>query len=325
MKPIVEATHLSRFYGIVLGLNNVSFRIAPGITGVVGPNGAGKTTLFRLLTGQIKASSGEFKVLGGSPWSDPQVRAQIAYCPEEEAVPAAIRPVEWLVGLGMISGLSAQEARQRARTALMRVKLPERHWAKPVTAMSKGMKQRVKLAQCLLHEPRLIILDEPMNGLDPMGRAEFSEVLRGLVADGASVVISSHILQDLEALCRDFILLRWGRLPSGSNAVANARSGKPESSSESRVGSKDLPVRWPQTTRIRCDAPAKLGQFLLARGLLKGCDLDEEGQTLTARWLDPATFYTDYHTHLLASGVAIYDVATVGSHLESALEPPPLP
>ena len=182
MSVIVEATNLSRFYGIVLGLNNVSFTIGPGITGVVGPNGAGKTTLFRLLTGQIRPSAGELKVFGGLPWSSPAVRAQLAYCPEDEAVPANIKPVDWLTALGMISGLPAREAKVRAAAALERVRLPAVHWNKPVTAYSKGMKQRVKLAQCLMHEPRLIILDEPMNGLDPMGREELGNVLRELAA-----------------------------------------------------------------------------------------------------------------------------------------------
>ena len=322
MSAIVKATNLSRFYGIVLGLNNVSFEITPGITGVVGPNGAGKTTLFRLLTGQIKASSGALEVFGGSPWHDLNVRAQIAYCPEDEAVPSGIWPREWLTALGMISGLSRREAARRAGEALARVQLPELHWRKPVAAMSKGMKQRIKLAQCLLHEPRLIILDEPMNGLDPMGRAEFGEVLRDVVKDGASVVISSHILQDLEALCREFILLRWGRMPSNSNSLANAREA-PDAGAN--APSSLPPLRWPAVTKIRCAAPAEMAQFLMSRGLLKGCDLDERTQTLTARWNDPAQFYHDYQTLLIESEIKIYDVSAAGSHLEAALEPPPLP
>ena len=327
MSAVVEATNLSRFYGVVLGLNNVSFAIRPGITGIVGPNGAGKTTLFRLLTGQIKPSSGELKVFGGSPWSDLNVRAQIAYCPEDEAVPKGVRAPDWLTGLGMISGLSAKEAKAKAASSLERVNLPALHWRKPVTALSKGMKQRVKLAQCLMHDPRLIILDEPMNGLDPMGRAEFSAVLRELAADGASVLISSHILQDLEALCREFILLRWGRMPTAGNVAANAAKSElaVDASEDGSAAPQKVAVRWPKETTIRCDAPRKLAGFLMGRGLLRGCDIDEEESALVARWSDPAAFYEAFHQHLLASGVAIYEVNAPGSHLESAIEPPPLP
>ncbi len=327
MSAIVEATNLSRFYGIVLGLNNVSFSIGPGITGVVGPNGAGKTTLFRLLTGQIRPSAGELHVFGGLPWNNPTVRAQLAYCPEDEAVPPNIKPRDWLTALAMISGLPAREAKDRATAALERVRLPAVHWSKNVTAFSKGMKQRVKLAQCLLHEPKLIILDEPMNGLDPMGREELANVLRELAAEGTSVVISSHILQDLEALCRAFILLRWGRMPSSSNALANAQ--RDEKTAAEAAATPELPAvparRWPSETKIRCDDPQRLARFLFERELLQGCDLDDETMSLVARWRDPAAFYENFHGLLLESGVTIQEVNAKGSALERAIEPPPLP
>jgi ABC-2 type transport system ATP-binding protein len=128
MSFIIQAESLSRFYGMILGLNNVTFSIRPGITGIVGPNGAGKTTLFRLLLGQIRPSSGSLTVFGENPWNNPAVQARIAYCPESEVVPAGLRPLEWLTGLGMISGLSARDATDRARTALARVKLAPEHW-----------------------------------------------------------------------------------------------------------------------------------------------------------------------------------------------------
>lgn len=130
------------------------------------------------MTGQIRPSSGSLRVFGAMPWGNPAVRARIGYCPESEAMPAGLRPLEWLGALGMISGLSAAAAEARARPALDRVKLSAEHWGKPLTALSKGMKQRVKLAQCLLHVPELVILDEPVNGLDPMGREDFGNVLR---------------------------------------------------------------------------------------------------------------------------------------------------
>ena len=310
MNPIVEAESLSRFYGLILGLNNVSFRIHAGITGVVGPNGAGKTTLFRLLTGQIKPSSGSLRVFGEAPWASALVRSRLAYCPEGEAVPEGIRPLDWLAALGMISGLPAREAAERARVALERVRLAPEHWGKRLTAMSKGMRQRVKLAQCLLHDPVLVILDEPMNGLDPMGREDFGNVLRDLAARGTSVVISSHILHDLEALCREFILLRWGRLPRASNAIANTG-----------MNPVTQRPRWPEATTIRCADPERLARFLLERQLLRGCDFDPAAHTLHARWRDPEAFYGRFQELLLASGVPIFEVAATSTTLERAIEP----
>ena len=305
MNPIVQADSLSRFYGMILGLNNVTFAIRPGITGIIGPNGAGKTTLFRLLLGQVRPSSGTLTVFGESPWNNPSVQARLAYCPESETVPAGLRPLEWLTGLGMVSGLSAREADTRARTALARVKLAPEHWRKRVTAYSKGMKQRVKLAQCLLHDPQLVILDEPMNGLDPMGREDMGNVLRALAAEGTSVLISSHILPDLESLCVDFILLRWGRIPRSLNEAASA----------------DARARWPESTTFRCDAPETLARFLFARSLLRGCDIDADSGTLHARWSEPEKFYGNFHQFLLESGVRIFEVQGTASFLEKALEP----
>jgi ABC-2 type transport system ATP-binding protein len=302
---IAEAQNLSRFYGMILGLNNVSFVLRPGITGIVGPNGAGKTTFFRLLTGQIRPSSGSLKVFGEAPWANLGVQARLAYCPESEVVPGGVGATDWLVGLGMISGLSPRDAKARAATALERVKLAPAHWRKRLTAMSKGMKQRVKLAQCLLHEPRLVILDEPMNGLDPMGREDLSNVIRELAHDGTSVLISSHILHDLEALCAEFIMLRWGRIPRSLNEAA----------------SPEARARWPESTTFRCDSPEKLARFFFAQGLVRGCDIVADASAVHVRWNDAAKFYGNFHELLLTSGVRIYEVQATTSFLEKAVEP----
>ena len=305
MSTIVQAENLSRFYGIVLGLNNVTFQIRAGITGVVGPNGAGKTTLFRLLTGQIKPSSGSIEVFGGNPWHNPAVQSRLAYCPESEAVPPGLRPLDWLVGLGMVSGLSARTADERARACLDRVKLQPAHWGKRLTTLSKGMKQRVKLAQCLLHEPGLVILDEPMNGLDPMGREDFSSVLRDLARDGTSILISSHLLHDLEALCSEFLLFRWGRIPRSKNDAASPEARK----------------RWPAATTFRCESPEKLARYFFDRELVRACEILPESDTLHITWRDTDRFYANFHQLLLESGVTIFEVRSTASFLERAIEP----
>jgi ABC-2 type transport system ATP-binding protein len=305
---IAEGRGLSRFYGMILGLNNVSFAIRPGITGVVGPNGAGKTTLFRLLLGQINPSSGTLAVFGERPWSNPRVQARIGYCPESESVLPGIGALDWLVCLAMISGLSHAEAKSRARTCLDQVKLESPHWSKRLTALSKGMRQRVKLAQSLLHEPELVILDEPMNGLDPMGREDFGNVLRSLAREGRSILISSHILHDLETLCAEFLLLRWGRIPRSLNEST----------------SPDARARWPRSTSFRCESPHQLARFLFDRGLVRGCDIDGEAGRLHVRWQDPDLFYGggNFHALLLESGVRIFEVQSTESLLEKAVDSP---
>ncbi len=308
MNPIVQADNLSRFYGPYLGLNNVSFTLKPGITGIVGPNGSGKTTLFRLLTGQIKPDSGSLHVLGASPWNNPAVQARIAYCPESEAVPAGLLPLDWLVALGQLSGHSLPTARTQARSMLQRVKLAPEHWKKRLSSLSKGMKQRVKLAQCLLHSPALIILDEPMNGLDPMGREDFAGILRQLAREGVNIIISSHILHDLEALCGEFILLRWGRMARDENAAASPEAQR----------------RWPASTSFRCESPEKLARFFFEKQLLRGFDIVADDE-LHVQWRDAAQFYGSFNSLLLDSTVQIYEVRDTESFLEKAAGAPRTP
>jgi ABC-2 type transport system ATP-binding protein len=300
MSAIVQAENVSRFYGLYLGLNNVSFTIRPGITGIVGPNGAGKTTLFRLLTGQIKPDSGSLSVFGQTVWNNPAVQARLAYCPESETMPAGLGPLDWLQALAMISGRSAREADHLSRQMLARVKLAPEHWKKRLTLLSKGMKQRVKLAQCLLHGADLIILDEPMNGLDPMGREDFNNVLRQLASEGVSIVISSHILHDLESLCGDFILLRWGRMVGSENESV----------------SSDAQKRWPASTTIRCNDPERLARFLFEKKLVRGFEIDDD--TLQVQWRDPADFYQKFSALLMESGVEVYEVRSTETLLERA-------
>src|SRR5580698_4396576 len=124
MNPVIDAQELSRWYGMVMGLNNVSFHIEPGLTGLVGPNGAGKSTLIQIITGQLKPSSGRLTVFGQEPWNNPALLCRIGYCPEGEAVAKELRPVEWLEGLGLLSGLRPDEVKARAEAILDRVKLP---------------------------------------------------------------------------------------------------------------------------------------------------------------------------------------------------------
>tara|TARA_A100001037_G_C15062407_1_gene595421 strand:- start:299 stop:1225 length:927 start_codon:yes stop_codon:yes gene_type:complete len=273
---VVQATELSRWYGIVMGLNNISFIIPNGLTGLVGPNGAGKSTLIKIITGQIQPSSGVLEVFGERPWNNPVLLRQIGYCPEDDAMPDDLSPLPWLESLGLISGLPRDEVSDRCVSLLRRVKLGEAHWSKRIGEYSKGMRQRVKLAQALLHDPRLLVLDEPMNGLDPMGRQDMQEILKELARDGASILISSHILPELEALCPNILILNWGRvLASGSQA---------ELRSQLQGGQERY--------YLRCGDPARMARVLFADGLLNGFQLDEEQPGgLSLRLREPEAFH----------------------------------
>ena len=304
MSALVQARELSRWYGIVMGLNNVTFEIEPGLTGLVGPNGAGKSTLIQIITGQLQPSSGTLTVFGERPWNNPRLLQRLGYVPEREAVPPDLRPLDWLRGLALLSGLSAREAEERSATALERVKLPREAWGKRMVQYSKGMKQRAKLAQALVHEPDLLILDEPMNGLDPMGRQEIAQILIDLSASGTSVLISSHLLAELESLCRNILILNWGRvLASGSQKEIRG----------------DL-KNWSEQLSIRCDDPAKLARHLFEADVLLGFDLDAEEGRLNIRVRQPETFYERWADLLLESGVTVFEVRSQSRSLKHIFE-----
>src|SRR6185369_17316854 len=301
---VIQAQELSRWYGLVMGLNNVSFEIESGLTGLVGPNGAGKSTLIEIITGQLQPSSGSLTVFDQVPWNNPSLIQRLGYCPEGEAVPKDLRPLDWLTGLAWLSGWHGAEAARRCESILDKVGLPREHWGKRMAQFSKGMKQRVKLAQGLLHEPDLLVLDEPMNGLDPMGRQEIADILKALAAQGVSILISSHILAELESLCKNILILNWGRvLASGSQKEIRG----------------DL-KNWSEELSIQCDAPEKLARHLFEAGVLLGFDLDGSEGMLHIRVKDAAAFYARWTRLLLESQVTVHAIRSQSRSLKNIFE-----
>jgi ABC-2 type transport system ATP-binding protein len=292
MNAIIQARDLSRWYGIVMGLNNVSFDVPQGLTGLVGPNGAGKSTLMQIITGQLQPSSGSLTVLGQSPWNNPPLLRRLGFCPEHEAIPPELKPRDWLHALGLLSGLPHATLPQRAESTLDRVKLDRAHWHRPMGGYSKGMRQRVKLAQALLHDPELLVLDEPMNGLDPLGRQEMAQLLKQLNTRGVHILISSHILAELEPLCESILMLNWGRIVAAG------------SQQDIRAELKN----WPEALSVRCSDPAPLARSLVNAGLLLGFDLEPDTGTLNLRVRDPQAFYEQWTRTLLDSGVLVYEI-----------------
>ncbi len=304
MSAVVEVKEMSRWYGLVMGLNNVSFAIGSGLTGLVGPNGAGKSTLISIITGQLKPSSGSVSLFGEAPFNNPKVLQRIGFCPERESLPVEMRPADWLTGLGLLSGMSAASARMRADEMLERVGLAREHWQKKMGEYSKGMRQRVKLGQTLIHNPDFVVLDEPMNGLDPMGRQDVAKILKSLAAEGVSILISSHILAELETLCETNIILNWGRvIASGSQQEIRAD------------------VRnWSEELAIICDDPQRLAKVLFDAEVLAGYDINQQTDTLKIRLSEPEKFYPAWTGFLLQSGVTVYEVRGQSRSLKQIFE-----
>ena len=208
---IASAEHVSKWYGQVIGLNDVSVSVPPGITGLLGPNGAGKSTFMKLITGQLKPSKGSVKVLGEPIWRNPHLFFQIGFCPEQDAFYERMTGLEWVTALVRLNGLTEKAADEAARRALTAVDLMAAA-NKKIGAYSKGMRQRVKLAQALVHDPQLLILDEPLSGMDPLGRRKTIRLIREWGRSGKSVIVSSHILHEIESMTSNILLINNGRI-----------------------------------------------------------------------------------------------------------------
>ena len=209
--PIVQTENLSKWYGEVMGVNDVTLTIHPGITGLLGPNGAGKTSLIKLMTGQLKPNQGEVKVLNQPVWNNPDLTKQVGYCPDIELAYQFMSGFEFVTFFATLSGYDKAEAESRSLQVLETVDMLQAKY-RPIGSYSKGMRQRIKLAQALVHEPELLFLDEPLTGLDPNGRRHIIALLKELADKNISIVVSSHILYEIEALTETILLIHQGRI-----------------------------------------------------------------------------------------------------------------
>jgi ABC-2 type transport system ATP-binding protein len=210
-QPLLVADHLVKHYGNVVALNDVSFTISDGITGILGENGAGKSTAMKIFLGLLRATSGTAKVLGEDA-SNVSIRSRLGYMPEHDCLPSLVSAAEFLTHMAELSGLPPNTARTRAADTLRHTGLFEERY-RPIGGYSTGMKQRVKLAQALVHDPAFVLLDEPTAGLDPLGREEMLSLVRKTHREfGISVLLSSHLMADVERTCDRIIVLQGGQL-----------------------------------------------------------------------------------------------------------------
>jgi ABC-2 type transport system ATP-binding protein len=280
--PIVAAEHLSKWYGQVIGLNDVTVGVPPGVTGLLGPNGAGKSTLMKLITGQLRPSQGTVRVLGQPVWGNPALYFQMGFCPEQDAFYDRMTGREWVAALARLNGLESSAALGAADRALAIVDLTDAA-GKRIGAYSKGMRQRVKLAQALVHDPDLLVLDEPLAGMDPVGRRRTIRLIRDWARQGKSIIVSSHILHEIESMTPNILLINNGRILAEGN-VHQIR---------------DLIDDHPHTVYIRAAEPRRLAREFLARADV--ISLRFEPGAVVVETGTPDEFYASL-TDLVANG-----------------------
>jgi ABC-2 type transport system ATP-binding protein len=281
---LVRAEGVSKWYGQVSGLNNVTVSIPPGITGLLGPNGAGKSTFMKLMTGQLKPSQGTIKVLGEPIWGNPPVYDRIGFCPEQDSFYDRMTGLEWVTALVRLNGLGDSDADAAAKRAIDRVDLMEAA-NKKIGAYSKGMRQRIKLAQALVHDPELLILDEPLTGMDPLMRRKTIRLIKDWARAGKHIIVSSHILHEIESMTSNILLINNGRILAEGN-VHQIR---------------DLIDTHPHTVFVRGADPRALARRFLADDDV--LSLKFEPGAVVVETSKPDMFYARL-TELAASGEA---------------------
>ena len=299
----IEVKKLSKWYGQVIGVNNLSFSIGPGVTGFLGPNGAGKTTLLRLLTGQLKPSQGTVSMDAQSVWNHHKIMGSVGYCPEQDAFWSYLTGFDFVCSLVRMFGFSQSEAVERSQKAISMVGMEEAQ-NKRIGSYSKGMRQRIKVAQAIVHDPQVLFLDEPLNGMDPVGRRVIIDLVKKMGSQGKTVVVSSHVLHEVEEMTDTILLINHGRLLAQGTIYEIRR----------------LIDTHPLQVTIRCDNVNVLTARLLEYDDVLSVQFDRERSQLTVETNKPDEFHLRLPEVALKNGVQIHSLWSPDENLESVFD-----
>jgi ABC-2 type transport system ATP-binding protein len=294
---------VSKFYGEILGVNRVNLQIAPGITSLVGPNGAGKSTLMNLMTGLLRPTRGRITILDIPTDRPEQLFQKLGYCTQFDSFPRGLTGREFISSFLLVHGYEKKEAAELTVTALERVSLLDAADRK-VAAYSKGMRQRIRLAQAIAHQPSVMILDEPLNGLDPMVRAETIALFRKLASEGLHLIISSHILHEVDMMSDRVILLNNGYVVAEGNVH----------------GVRDEMEEHPMQILIRCDKPSRLAARVFDKNHVVEARLHDDRMGLFVKTRDADRFYLLLNQVVAEGEINIESVAPVDDDLSAVYQ-----
>lgn len=303
MDLLIEARNLTKVYGSVIGVNDVEVRLERGVHGLLGPNGAGKSTFLKLITGQLRPSEGTIQVFGQDPWNNTELYRRIGFCPEQDALWGFLTALQMVELLARMGGLQPRDARAKAEHALELVGAQE-YMRKRIDTFSRGMRQRTKMAQALVHDPEFLILDEPLTGTDPVGRRELIDLIHSLKSEGRSILVSSHVLHEVQATTERFLLILGGRVLA-VGAVSEIRA---------------LINTIPHRIQLRASRARPLARELAGMECVHGVDLSGEEGAMTVLTREPARFYLELPAALATSGAGIEEMSSPDDSLEAVFD-----
>jgi len=297
---MIALNRVTKLYGSVIGVNDVTLSLPLGAYGLIGPNGSGKSTLLNLITGQLWPTQGTVRVFDAGPCNNPAVLRRLGVCPELDALYADLSGFDWVAYLLRLHGFGRREARRRAEESLVRMGMGHAMHRR-MGGYSRGMRQRTKLAQAFAHDPEVLILDEPLNGLDPVGRHEITVQLQEWIRRGRGLLLASHLLHEVEAVTQSFLLICGGRLlASGSAEEVHT-----------------LLAEMPNEIRIRTnDAPGLARRFVEER-VAESVRFGGDGETLTISTHNPAAIYARLPQWIDGTGIEIRELRSTDESLQA--------
>ena len=300
---MIELSGVSKFYGKVVGVNDLNLRLESGAYGLVGPNGSGKTTFINLLIGQLHPTLGQVRVFGKNPWLDRSILRRIGLCPATDVLFPNVSAIEWVRYQVRLHGFSRSESKRRANESLKFVGMKE-NMHRPIGTYSLGMRQRTKIAQAIAHEPELLILDEPYNGLDPVGRFAMTQMLKQWTAKGRSVLFASHVLHEIEAITSSFLLINGGR------CLASGTAEEIES----------ILADTPQEVTLVGPDVGRLIKYLADEPSVQSLKLSDSRSRLRVALLDPPKIYEQLARWISQDALRIYQFKTADGDLTALFE-----
>ncbi len=303
MTAVIQTKNLSKWYGNVLGLSDVSLEVEQGITGLLGPNGAGKSTFLKLITGQIKPSIGRVTIQGQHVWNNYPLFGRIGFCPEQDAFYDEMTGWEFMTRLLSLYSFSHTDVQSRAERALNFVEL-DKDKDRLIRGYSRGMRQRLKLAQAVAHDPEIIILDEPLNGLDPLSKRKVIRLIKDYKEAGKTVIVSSHVLPEIEALTRTIILLHQGKILAQGDIHYI----------------RDLIDKHPHMISVRCSDPRRLASSLVGEPSVLNIEFGPALDTVVFETQDRDRFFSLIPGLIVDHQIDVEEITSPDDNLQAVFD-----
>jgi ABC-2 type transport system ATP-binding protein len=300
--PLVVTDKLCKWYGKVVGINDFTVSVPVGVTGLLGPNGAGKSTFIKLLMGALRPSKGSIKVLGERVWGNRLLLSRIGYCPEHDGLYEDLTAAEFVTAMARLSGIAQPEAHERAREVLEQLGLAAAA-DRRMGEYSKGMRQRAKLAQAMVHDPELLLLDEPLTGCDPLARSQITARIKELGRSGKAVLVSSHILHEIESMTSEILLVYKGQVLAEGNIY--------------RI--REMIDEHPHQIRVECDRARELAAKLVVSADVHSVHFEQEGE-MVLETRNPDGCYPLIPKLALAGGFKIRSLTSPDNNLQAVFD-----